>query len=256
MDLSDVDLPRYLSVLPPFEGLAPAALQRLAGAGRLQRIARLGMVFRVGEPCPALHVVVTGQVKLFALSPAGDEKVVELIGPGCAFAEAPMFTGHPHLLNALALAETVLLAIAKDQVEAEIGADPGFALRMLTSVSHRLHGLMQGVEAHALHSGVQRVVGFLLRQQQQPAPGGPAAATVSLPVSKATIASLLSLTPEYLSRVLRALESAELIKMERRDIRILDARRLAICQSEPLQALAPRMARAGGPSRPAAAALH
>jgi CRP-like cAMP-binding protein len=50
--------------------------------------------------------------------------------------------------------------------------------------------------------------------------------TVSLPVTKATIASRLSLTPEYFSKVLRELEEAHLIEIDKRDIRIIDAQRL------------------------------
>jgi CRP/FNR family transcriptional regulator, dissimilatory nitrate respiration regulator len=50
---------------------------------------------------------------------------------------------------------------------------------------------------------------------------------VSLPVSKATIASRLSLTPEYFSRVLHELETNGLIEIDRRDIRILSAQRLS-----------------------------
>jgi CRP-like cAMP-binding protein len=46
-------------------------------------------------------------------------------------------------------------------------------------------------------------------------------------VSKATIASRLSLTPEYLSRVLRELEDKGLIEMDKREIRIPDSRLLA-----------------------------
>jgi CRP-like cAMP-binding protein len=53
------------------------------------------MVFRVGEPCDAFHVTVTGQVKLFVISPAGAEKVIEIMGPGQSFAEALMFTSRP-----------------------------------------------------------------------------------------------------------------------------------------------------------------
>lgn len=223
------DLPRYLSVLPLFEGLAASALQRLAEACRLQRLTRQEILFRVGQPCPALHIAVTGQIKLFALSPGGQEKVIQLVGPGRSFAEAPLFTGQPHLVSAQALTEVLLLTIAKDGVMAEIEADPRFALRMLASVSDRLNGLTRDVEADALHTAQQRVIGFLLRQL--PPPAAHATATVSLPASKATIASLLSLTPEYLSRVLRKLESAELIKMHKRDIHILDAHRLASYRS-------------------------
>jgi len=48
---------------------------------------------------------------------------------------------------------------------------------------------------------------------------------VSLPVSKATIASRLSLTPEYFSRVLHELEAEGLIEIDKRDICILDPAR-------------------------------
>ncbi len=51
--------------------------------------------------------------------------------------------------------------------------------------------------------------------------------TVSLPVSKATIASRLSLTPEYFSKVLHELEAEKLIEIDKRDIRIIDVKRLA-----------------------------
>ena len=48
-----------------------------------------------------------------------------------------------------------------------------------------------------------------------------------LPVSKAAIASRLSMTPEYFSRVLHELESQGLIVIDKREITIPDPARLA-----------------------------
>jgi CRP/FNR family transcriptional regulator, dissimilatory nitrate respiration regulator len=76
---------------------------------------------------------------------------------------------------------------------------------------------------------VQRVIGYLLRDVD--ADNGDAPVTVSLPVSKATIASRLSLTPEYFSRVLHELEAAGLVRIDKRDIHILDAQALATYRS-------------------------
>lgn len=86
MEARHFDVPRYLAVLPLFGDLSPVELQRLALGCELRRLARGDMVFRVGEPCNEFHVTVIGQVKLFALSPAGQEKVIELVGPGNSFA--------------------------------------------------------------------------------------------------------------------------------------------------------------------------
>lgn len=221
------DLPRYLSVLPLFTDLSRVELERLALGCQLRRLSRGDTVFRVGEPCEEFHVTVTGQVKLFAISPAGQEKVIELVGPGNSFAEALMFTGKPYIINAQALTDTLLLTVNKDAVVGEIERDARFAMRMLAGISRRLHGLVHDVEAYALHSGVQRVIGYLLRDQIAEDCVSGEIITVSLPVSKATIASRLSLTPEYFSRVLHELEAAGLVRIDKRDVHILDVQRLS-----------------------------
>jgi CRP-like cAMP-binding protein len=233
MDPRAFDLPRYLSVLPLFNELNPTELERLAQGCQLRRLARGDMVFHVGQPCEEFHVTVIGQVKLFAISPAGQEKVIELVGPGHSFAEALMFTGRPYIVNAQALTDTLLLSVSKQAVVGEIEREPKFALRMLAGISRRLHGLVHDVEAYALHSGMQRVIGYLLREQVLDEVAVQAEAiTVSLPVSKATIASRLSLTPEYFSRVLHELEGAGLIEIDRREIRIRDVQRLSKYQMQ------------------------
>jgi CRP-like cAMP-binding protein len=222
------DLPRYLSVLPLFADMESDELRRLANQGcRMQRLGRGEDIFRVGESCDEFHVVVTGQVKQFVLAGSGAEKVIELIGPGQSFGEAPMFSGMAHLVNAQALSETFLLSIAKHAVMDEIQRDPRFSLRMLAGVSKRLHGMISDVESYCLHSGMQRVIGYLLRDHMAQDQMANQAITICLPVSKATIASRLSLTPEYFSRVLHELEDEGLIEIDRRDIRILNTRGLA-----------------------------
>ena len=150
MDPRPFDVPRYLSMLPLFNDLSPAELKHVADACILNRLVGADMVFRLGEPCNEFHVVVTGQVKLFVLSPTGQEKVVELIGPGQSFGEAIMFTDRPYILNAQALADTLLLTVSKQAVLSEIERDHRFALRMLAGLARRMHGLIHDVEAYAL----------------------------------------------------------------------------------------------------------
>ena len=226
MDLQQFDIPRYLANLPLFEEIAPADLQRLAQGCRLRNFSRGENIFSVGMPCEEFHVTVTGQVKLFALSPSGQEKVIELAGPGISFAEALVFTGKPCIINAQALSESIVLSVDKAAVVREIEDDPRFAMRMLAGISRRLHGLVHDVQAYSLHNGMQRVIDYLLHPLEEH-PATSSALKVSLPVSKATIASRLSITPEYFSRVLHELESAGLIRVDKREIHIPNAARLA-----------------------------
>ena len=227
MDVEHFDMPRYLSVLPMFSDLSQQERERLAKGCQLRRVSRGDMVFRTGEPCESFHVVVLGQVKLYVSSPSGQEKIIELVGPGYSFAEAMMFLEKPYFINAQALADSLLVCVSKNAVFNEIEQDPRFSMHMLSGISRRLHGLVQDVEGYALHSGMQRLIGYLLRDVQDENVCAIGVVTVSLPVSKATIASRLSLTPEYFSRVLHELEAEKLIEIDKREIRILDVKRLA-----------------------------
>lgn len=224
MDLSRFDVPRYLSMLPLFQEMQPPELQRLAQGSQLRELARGADVFRAGEPCQEFHVTVSGQIKLYAISPAGQEKIIELVGPGNSFAEAFMFMERPYMISAQALTDTLLLSVSREAVLHEIQSGAQFCMRMLAGLSRRLHGLVNDVQAYSLHSGVERVIGYLLRELPEE---GEHTASVMLPVSKASIASRLSMTPEYFSKVLHELESKGLIEIDKREIRLLDVQRLS-----------------------------
>ena len=224
MEARAFDVPKYLALLPLFNALSLDELRDVAAGSTLRRLIRGEIVFRAGDLCNEFFVIVTGQVKLFMLAPSGQEKVVEVMGAGQSFGEAIMFTDRPYFLNSQALADSLLLSVSKQAVIAEIVRDHRFALRMLGGMSRKMHGLVRDVEAHALHSGRQRVIRYLLRDQVLSCSE---ACTVSLPASKATVSSRLSLTPEYFSRVLHELEGEGLIEVDGRDIRIPDARRLS-----------------------------
>lgn len=222
-----LDVPRFLARLPLFATIDEATLARLAAECELRRLDRGELIFQAGDPAEAFFVVVGGQIRLFVAAPNGQEKVVQIFGPGQSFAEAVMFLGVPAPLAAQALSEAIVLAVPRQAVLAEIARDSQFALRMLAGLSRRLHGLVQDVEAYSLRNGVQRVIGYLLNERNSPGRTADGTPMVSLPVSKGTLASRLSLTPEYFSRVLRELEEARLIEVDKRDIRILDAEKLA-----------------------------
>ncbi|MCU0956032.1 MAG: Crp/Fnr family transcriptional regulator [Hydrogenophaga sp.] len=238
-DLSTPDLSRVLGRLPLFHDVSAASRERLAAASRLRSLERGAAVFHQGDPCDHFHVVLTGQVKLAVVAPNGQEKVIEIVGPGGSFAEALMFLNLPCRVGAVALLPTTLVSVPREAVLEELAADPQLAMCMLAGLSRRLHGLVHDLEAQSLQSGVQRVIGYFLNMQEVTGlnedirnDGGATAAvpkvrTVTLPVSKATIASRLSLTPEYFSRVLRELEDAELISVEGRNIHVRNVRRLA-----------------------------
>ena len=208
-----------------FSDITPEELARIAQGATEERHLRGERVFSRGDPCNGFHTVVVGQVKLFFTSPAGDEKVVELIGPGQSFGEALMFMDRPYIVGAQAVADTLLLHVSKDTVLKELECNPLFARRMLAGLSRRLHGLISDVESFSLRSATQRVIGYLLKDEDLQD-----GYQITLAASKKLIASRLNLTPEHFSRVLHELAGHGLLSIDGRNITILSLERLRTWQ--------------------------
>ena len=51
MDVSDFNIPRFLAVLPLFNDLSAAELERVAKGCQVQRWGRGATIFRYGQPC-------------------------------------------------------------------------------------------------------------------------------------------------------------------------------------------------------------
>ncbi|GAB4403671.1 MAG: Crp/Fnr family transcriptional regulator [Rhodoferax sp.] len=222
LGLGAAEAAAHLARVPLFSGLNADEIAQTAAHSALRLLPRGAMLFRAGDPCTAFYIVLEGAIKLYVTSANGNEKVVEIFGPGQSFAEGFLFLDEPYTVHAQALQETLVMVVHKEGVLRQIARDPRFALHMLAGVSRRLRQLIADVESDALHSGTQRLIGYLLRSvdsQRQP-DAGPV--LVQLPVSKAIVASRLSMTAEYFSRVLHELQNAGLIDIQRRIIRIND----------------------------------
>lgn len=215
----------FLGNLPLFNDLAAEELNRIAMGTAELHLQRGDMLYRKGEQSTGLYCVVFGQIKLSSTSAQGDEKVVEIIGPGASFGEAVMFMEKPHILFAQALADSLLLQVSRHSIFEEIDRDPAFARKLLAGLSRRLHSLVSDVEWYSLRSGAQRVIGYFLRQPLESDANGKAY-HLSLPTSKNIVASRLSLTPEHFSRILHELVENGLIAVKGREVALFDVEKL------------------------------
>ncbi|MDP2240793.1 MAG: Crp/Fnr family transcriptional regulator [Burkholderiales bacterium] len=224
MPKTRIPIKDFLANLPLFREVVAAGIDRLALKTTEVDAPRETIVCRRGCCCGGLHAVVVGQVKLSVDTGRGDEKVIELVGPGMIFGEAAMFLGKPHIVSAVTLTDCKLLRVEKEAVLDEVRRDPKFAQRVIESLCYRLHQRIMDLESFALRSGTERVVDYLLCQDLSATPSG--AMNITLPVKKGVIASRLNLTHEHFSRILHDLMNERLIKVEGRDVRVLDTGKL------------------------------
>ena len=225
MPSTPISIKTFLANVPLFRELGAEEVDRIAAQTKLLRLDRGSVLFQRGDPCDGFHVVIYGQVKLAFISRAGDEKVVDLLGAGQSFGEAVMFMEKPNVVTAQTLVDSLLLHVAKAVVFDELERDARFARRMIAGLSHRLHYLLGDLEDYSMHSGMQRVIGYILRDEAIDDPSA-ASLEINLPATKGVIASRLNLTQEHFSRILHDLAAKGLIEIDGRRITIPDVQRL------------------------------
>jgi CRP-like cAMP-binding protein len=218
-----LNIAALLSHVPLFSGLDTGEIARIARGTREIHVDKGDILFHKGDSPTGFYLVVYGQVKLAISSSQGSEKVVDILSQGQTFGEAVMFMERPYMVYAQALKDSQLLLIAKSAILDELEKDPKLGRKMIASLSMRLHHLITDVEAYSLHSGRQRIIGYLLRETTDT---DAAALTVTLPTNKGIIASRLNLTQEHFSRILHELTEAGLIVVEGRRITIPDVPKL------------------------------
>jgi len=196
-----------LPVIRLFDGLGRSHLAWLASVSQRRTLRRGEILFERGQSAENLYIVLTGHLKLVIPSDAGQEKILEFLEPGDVFGECVLLPDHRWIATAQALAPCRLLSFGKQELAEAVQRTPGLALRLLSSVSYRMEGLLCDIESATFRSAAQRVAQYVLRQ---PRVGNQA----RLRYHKRAIASKLGLQPETFSRSLKQLATDGLISVQ------------------------------------------
>ncbi|HOY86113.1 MAG: Crp/Fnr family transcriptional regulator [Methylotenera sp.] len=207
-------LAQKLSGFYMFSELQPSQIELLANGTRLVDIPRGGTLFNRGDKAHGFYLLLEGQIKLGVISPQGDEKVIGLIQPGESFGEAVLFLERSFPVYAQTTLDSKVLLITREAIFDILDNDVTVVRRMLAAISARNRQLVNDIESISLQNSTQRLIGYLL----QISADSPNPERVQLPANKLTIASMLNLTPETLSRVMLRLSNAGLIEVNGKEI--------------------------------------
>ena len=222
--LARIEIPELLHNHPLFVAFDDTRFQRITAAAQLVRLEPQQVLFQRGDRARAFFIVAEGQVRLFLQSRGGDEKILALVNPGQSFAEAVMFMQGPiYPVSAGATEATTLISIPNADFLAALKDDTGTCLRLLGAFSQRLHAQVQQIEELTLESAGNRLIRHLARRAVRDEDG---TLRVHFEETRQMLASQLSIKPETLSRLTRALSDAGLIESDGRDIVIRDLDRL------------------------------
>lgn len=216
-----------IAACPMFRDMGEALTERLIGEGAVRHYERGQSIFMEGDRAEAFYLILDGWVKLFRLTPDGDEAVLHVFAAGETFAEAVVFLGGRFPASTEAASKCRLLRIDMAHLRRLISEHRETAFAMMASIARHTEMLTGQVEILKVMTAPQRVADFFLSQ----ATGHRGPARIVLPHDKHLIAKRLGMTPESFSRALARLH-AEGVAVEREVVDIAELSRLRAFLSE------------------------
>jgi CRP/FNR family transcriptional regulator, transcriptional activator FtrB len=206
--------------LPLFREMEPANFDELLGRSYMQTFPAGLEMIRQGDPADFLHVMLEGAVELYAKW-GGRECTMAVVRPVSTFILAASIKDAPYLMSARTLERSRIILIPSAGLREIFRRDTEFAMSVVTELAASFRSIVRNTKGLKLRNSRERVASYLLRQSRllDDAP------SYRLPVEKRLLASYLGMTPENLSRTIKALEDHG-VKVDGMRVIITDRKKL------------------------------
>lgn len=188
----DKQIVRNLSL---FRNMDADRFDNLLNAAFLQRFPERVILINEGEPSDFLHIVIDGCVELFATLD-GRESTMTVLSPVSTFILAAVLKDAVYLMSARTRTASRILMIPAKNVRQAMDDDDAFARSIVIELANCYRGVVRNQKNLKLRTGVERLASYLAHQHVRQAANG----KLTLPTDKKTLASMLGMTPENLSR--------------------------------------------------------
>ncbi|MBN2149396.1 MAG: Crp/Fnr family transcriptional regulator [Anaerolineales bacterium] len=202
---------------PYFHNLDAQILVLLAAEMRLARFERGEILFWQDEECPGLHIIRSGQVKLYKISPAGREFIIRIIQDGATFNEVPVFDHGHNALNAAAVETSDIWIVSAQPIRRLMESHHAVCQSINYNLCQNLRMLVGMVEELSFYQVTHRLA-RLISQLPAEQLTGPA----SIRITQDQLAARLGTVREVVSRSLHELERSGAIRLYHRQIFIAD----------------------------------
>lgn len=176
-----------------FKGVSAKSKQALAEICIRKTLKRNEIVFNEGDIGHSLHLLASGNVRVFKSTSDGKETVIKVISPGEIFAEVVLFEQDVYPATAVALKNSLVYILPKRQF-IELLHDPDFRNDFIRMLMKKQRYLADQLHAYTAYDVEERFIRFLVEQYGRKD-------EYHILLTKKDIASAIGTIPETLSRL-------------------------------------------------------
>jgi CRP-like cAMP-binding protein len=217
----------YLKRCELFENLSALQAERLERTARLRHFSRRSLVYAPNEAGESVLLLVRGRIKIKDITPDGKEAILAFIEEGEIFGELALMENETRTDYAEVVEDAQVLLIPRDDFLWLMHQRPDIAFSITKLVGLRRKRIENRLRSVLFLSSRERMIRLLSELAEAYGERLGNQCAIRLPLSHQELASLIGVTRETVTVVLGQLQGEGLIQVKRRQIRIMDNRRLA-----------------------------
>lgn len=183
-----------------FADMSEAHFHDLIRGGFVQTFPPQVDLITEGDPADFLHVVIFGSVELYSHWNR-HETSMETVRPVSSFILAATIKDGPYLMSARTTEKTRVALLPSVDVREIFDRDHDFARAVVRELAVCYRSVVKNTKNLKLRSSLERLANYLIRSHLR----ANGALTYDLAIEKRRLASFLGMTPENLSRAIKAL---------------------------------------------------
>ena len=207
----------FLATVQLFSGLDRVELQRFADVTREKFYPKGSVILFENDPGDSLFVVRSGRVKVVLIGEDGREVILGVLGVSEHFGELSLIDDRPRSAHVIAMEDSHLLVLRREDFRARVEASPKVAWALLAELSRRLRRADDKIGGLVLLDVPGRIARLLLDLADES--GGQA---IEKSLTHQTIAQMIGASRETVSRAMKDFQDAGWITVERRRIALAD----------------------------------
>jgi CRP/FNR family transcriptional regulator, cyclic AMP receptor protein len=227
-----------------FAGLNEKELVTLVDDLRLKEYKRDEIIFRQGDESREVYLVLQGKVRIYKISPSGDETSIDIFAVRDIFGEFAALDNEPRSATAKAVGPVTLLTMSQERFLFHLRATPTLALNLARVLSLKLRWTSAYAESVAQFDAAGRLLHILLhhnaRYGQAIEPGQ--RYVVDLALNQSDLASMVGARREWVNRLLSDWRKRGLLEFDNGVITILDLPRVEAERDSRIEANQPSAA--------------
>jgi CRP-like cAMP-binding protein len=189
---------------PFFRHMKTEELDAIIGFAAERRAPKGTVLFTKGDPGSSMMAVLSGRVRVSAVSADGREVTLNVIGPGEIFGEIALLDGKPRSADCTTLEDSVLMVVERRHFLPFLLKNEALVDRLLGVLCERLRRTSMALEEIALHDLQARLARLLVKLSQdygRPLPGG--GVRIDMKLSQRDLATLVASSRETVNKQLR-----------------------------------------------------